>query len=325
MIEDLMAGSRLRWYVTTGVIAAGLLAILALVFLLEGPPVELLKWANLRGPLLPVSIVLYVLIIYPLMARFRARAIESLGPLVAADPGFGRAIADGFSSPRRRWELTSILVGVAVWTALSQPWRWALTPLGVYAAGADVLMFGLLGFLVFEGMDGTIRLSRMTRQHVRLDVFALSRLKPVAHWSLAISMAFVGGISISIAFQNLDTLRQWQTAAFYVLLVSVALIIFFLSMWSTHVAIVRAKQSELAVAASNAESSFRQLRLTSGQQSAPQNEPVYAAVTAWAAYERKLKEVPEWPYSANIARRLAASVLLPGVVYLLKLLLGWRV
>ena len=186
-------------------------------------------------------------------------------------------------------------------------------------------MFGALGFLVFDGLDGTLRVSRMTRRHLKLDVFAVSKLLPLANWSLAVSMAFVGGISISTALRDLNNLRHWQTAAFYVCLISVALIIFFLSLWGTHAAIVRAKRAELAVAERNLESAFRELRLTSGQASTSQGGTVYSTATAWAAYERKVREAPEWPYGAHVVRRLAASVVLPSAVYLLKLLFGLRV
>jgi hypothetical protein len=322
LLEVMMAGIRLPWYLATGVIAVCLLVLLGSCFLLEQPSINYVTWANLRGPLLPLAVILYVLTIYPPMRKLKAGAVSSLVPLVEA--GSRGAVSDAFSSPRKRSELISVLAGLLVWAVLSQPWQWVRSPLAVYAAALDALMFGILGFVVLDGLDGTLRVSRMTRRHLRLDILDVSRLVPVANWSLAISMAFVGGISISIAFQDLGNLRHWQTLIFYAALISVALVVFFFSMWSTHGAIVRAKRAELSVVEENLSLAIRELRLTSRQGTAPENGSVYSGVTAWSAYERKLQEVPEWPYGAHAVRRLAASVLVPSAVYLLKLLLGWR-
>jgi len=324
LLEVMMAGIRLPWYFATGVVAACLLILLALTFFLEQASIEDVTWANLRGPLLPLAVILYVLAIYPPMRKLKEGAVSSLLPLVEANRSARDAVSDAFSSPRKRSELISVVAGLLVWTALSQPWQWVRSPLAVYAAAVDALMFGILGFVVLDGLDGTLRVSRMTRRHLKLDILDVNKLVPVTNWSLAISMAFVGGISISIAFQDLGNLRHWQTFIFYAALISVALVIFFFSMWSTHGAIVRAKRAELSIAEENLSLAFKELRLTSGQGTTTENGPVYSGVTAWAAYERKLQEVPDWPYGAHAVRRLAASVLVPSAVYLLKLLLGWR-
>jgi len=51
-------------------------------------------------------------------------------------------------------------------------------------------------------------------------------------------------------------------------------------------------------------------------------EELSSTITAWVNYERRIKEAPEWPYNAGIIRRLMASVLVPAIVYLIKILSG---
>ncbi len=324
LLESLVNSTRLPWYGATAIVGGSLLILLALCFFLEAISINDVTWANLRGPLLPVAIIEYVLAIYPLLKKFKEAAVASLMQTAEMDGDSGTMVSHAFSSPRTRWELTSVVVGLVVFAIISQPWLWVRSPLSAYAAVADAIMFGILGFLVFDGLDGTLRVSRMTHQHLKLDVFEADRLVPVANWSLAISMAFIGGITISIAFQSLDNLRHWQTFTFYAALLSVALSIFFLSMWSTHAAIVRVKREELFAAEDNLNLAFRELRRSGGWGQVPENGSVYSKVNAWASYERRLREVREWPYRADALRRLTVSVLAPSLVYLLKLLLGWR-
>jgi hypothetical protein len=181
-------------------------------------------------------------------------------------------------------------------------------------------MFALLGWLAFSGLESSRRISRLARRQLKIDIFATGKLVPVANWSLGVSLAFVGGISISLIFQPLDSLRNWQVAVFYACLILVAVVVFFLSMWSTHAAILRAKQSELALARMNLDLAFGDMKEKASAGNAQAKESAYAAVSAWSAYERRVREAPEWPYNALVARRLAASVLVPGVVYLLKFL-----
>jgi type III secretory pathway component EscS len=322
LLETILTGLRLPWYAGSGIISAALLLLLLLAAYLEGPIPEMLSWNNLRGPLLPLAIVSYVLFVHRLMERLRERAISSLIPLLDGDPGSRRAVAKGLFVPRRRWELISALAGIVCWTALSQPWRWVVSPLGFYAAGIDLLMFAILGLLVFNGLGGTVRITGMVRRHTRVDVLAANALVPVAHWSLGVSLAFLGGLSISIAFQNLENLRQWQTVAFYAALVLVAVIVFFVSTWGAHTVMVRAKRTELSVVRRDLDLGFRELRERGNAIGPGSREAVHAQIAAWAAYEHRIQSVPEWPYGARIARRLAASVFMPGVVYLLKLLFG---
>lgn len=53
-------------------------------------------------------------------------------------------------------------------------------------------------------------------------------------------------------------------------------------------------------------------------------ERIYSAVVTWGIYEKQVQEIIEWPYNAGIIRRLAVTILSPGIIYLIKILFGSR-
>jgi len=322
LLEYIVAWTRLPWYVVTGIIAAIFIILLLLTAYLDGPLSERLDWEHLRGPLIPPAVIIYVLVIYPAMVKFRDRAIDSLAHMIPDDSDNSRTVVANLFSSRKRWELTSILVGIGCGFFFTQPWRWVDRPLAAYAASTDIIMFGILGLLVFDSMVSTLRISQLSRRHIKVDIFATRRLIPVANWSLGIALAFVGGISISIAFQPIDNLLQEMNIILYGSLILVAIVVFFLSMWSTRTAIVRAKRAELIIIRNKLDLDFRELRDKGNRTTKQAIGTVSSTIAAWAAYEQRVQQVSEWPYDARIVRRLAASALIPGIVYLLKLLFG---
>jgi len=51
-------------------------------------------------------------------------------------------------------------------------------------------------------------------------------------------------------------------------------------------------------------------------------EKLSSRITALATYKREVQEAPTWPFNAVIIRRLLASIVVPAVVYLIKILAG---
>jgi len=51
-------------------------------------------------------------------------------------------------------------------------------------------------------------------------------------------------------------------------------------------------------------------------------ERLSSAISSWVTYQRLAKEAPTWPFNAGIIRRLAASIFIPAIVYLIKILAG---
>jgi len=51
-------------------------------------------------------------------------------------------------------------------------------------------------------------------------------------------------------------------------------------------------------------------------------EKLSSNITTLATYKREVQEAPTWPFNAAIIRRLLASIVVPAVVYLIKIIAG---
>jgi len=327
LLQALMRQSRLPWYGTTAVIAAVLILFLILAAYLDGilgALSELWFWQELLDS--PVLII-YVLVVYPFMWRLWERAVRAFQPLMPADDSPKRPAGEA-PPPNRRWEWVAIFIGAAFFLLLSQPWKWGWVTgeiwLHVYEIITFPLLFGLLAWLVYSGLSGTRYIARLGRQALNLDIFEPGVLAPVAHWSLGTSLAFIGGISLSLVFQTWESLRMWEDITIYAVLLGATVLLFFMSMWSTHKAMARAKKRELGLAQKHLTAAYRELKERVNQNQMKGVEKLYATLTAWSTYERQSKEAPTWPFNASIIRRLAVSGLLPGLIYLIRFLFGSR-
>lgn len=316
LLEDLITRSRLPWRWITVIVAVVLLLLIILMTYLDGAFSNLADWEFWRRFLGPPVIITYILLIYPFMQRLEERAVQAFQTLLPPEEDEKTPI---ITAPNRRWEWTAVFLGVIFWLGLERPWLWIDQWLDVYASVTTLLMFVLLGWLIYNGISGTRRLNMLSRRHLNIDIFNTG-LVPIARYSMGITFAFIGGISLSLVFQSIESLLEWQSITIYSILVCVTVLLFFLSMWSTHNVMLGAKKRELAIVETQLEEATRELRETVGQDRAEGIDRLYSAVAAWGIYERRVQEAPEWPYNASILRRFSISVLIPGIVYLIKIL-----
>jgi hypothetical protein len=256
------------------------------------------------------------------MQRLWNRAVQSL-QLLLPEKQRGKIIND-ITSYNRRNEWLALFLGAVFAVALSQPWSWIRGWLETYTLVTTILMFCLLGWLIYNGSISTYRIAQINHQQLELDIFNVGRLLPVAHWSLGISFAFIGGITISVLFQPWENLLTVQNLIIYSILICVTIILFFMSMWSTHQAMVGAKKRELVMVQKHLADARSKLKEQTTKGIVDGIDKMYSAVAAWGIYERQIIETREWPYNAGIIRRLVVSVLFPSLVYLAKILFGLR-
>jgi len=325
LLEDLVRSLRLPWYVAAALVVLLLLGSLVLLAYVDGIFSSPFEWKFWRIALQSPAIIIYIVLAYPLIQRLWDRAILSLEPLLGVDPGSRKDMMGRLCTVSRRSEWLALILGALFWLLLSQPWSWVENWLDAYEVGTGMAMFGLLGWLINGAASDTRGLTRLNRLYVRPDIYSPGLMTPVAHWSLGISMAFVGGITISVAFQPWENLAEWRTVAIYAVLLCVTVVLFFASLWSTHDAMARAKRAELSVAREHLEAALRQLRESTVRGATEGLEKLHWAVAAWGTYERRVSEAQEWPYNANLLLRLGASALFPAGVYLLKALFGVRI
>ncbi|UCB42827.1 MAG: hypothetical protein JSV77_10330 [Dehalococcoidales bacterium] len=316
LLEELIKRSRLPWRWAIIIVAVVWLLFLILVTYLDGAFSSLSEWEFWRIFLGSPVIIIYILIVYPFMQRLGERAVQAFQSLLPIEDD---EAAVATPAPNRRWEWTAIFLGLAFWLGLERPWLWVDQWLDFYASVTTLSMFVLLSWLIYNGLSGTRFINKLSRQHLKIEIFD-TELVPVARYSMGITFAFIGGISLSLIFQSIESLLAWQSIVTYSILVSVTVLLFFLSMWSTHNIMAGAKKRELDLAQIHLEEATRELREAAVEGRSEGIDRLYSAVAAWGIYERRVREAPEWPYNASILRRLSVSVLIPGIVYLIKIL-----
>lgn len=310
---------RLPWYGVTAIVGGVLLLLLVLVAYLEGYFTDGIDWSFWRAGLQSVIIV-YILLIFPFIQRLWERALQSLRLLVPQPEQ--AEIMDHITRYNRCWEWTALFLGAVFFMAINQPWNWIKVWADSYTIIINMIMFGLLGLLIYSGLSGTIRLARLNRQYLKLDIFDTGLLVPVARWSLSVSFAFVGGISLSVLFQPFENLQSVDNIITYSILVCVTVLLFFTSMWSTHNAMALAKKRELTIVRENLGDARQKLRQQAKEDITSSTDKLYSVIAVWGIYERQVREAPTWPFNAGILGRLIASALAPAIIYIIKIFSG---
>jgi MFS family permease len=321
LIELIIKKTHLRWYTATGILALLLLSGLIISAFTEKTSFLQLGWnfwrVGLQGPI----IIIYIFSIFPILRRIGNNAINSIVPLVNEGREELDKLASKYNSNSRLGELMSISIGILFILLLSQPWSGKFDFTALFLFSTQIILFGLLALLIYYGFHNSRYLIQINKK-LDLDIFNLDSLAPIARWSLSISLAFIGGIVISIGFQTIDNLVQWQIIMTYSILVISTVAMFFISLWSTHVAIANVKRRELAFVQNKLSQACRKMTQQSEKDRSESERALQYEVAAWGIYERRIREAKEWPYNAAIIGRLVLSIVSPGVVYVLKLLTG---
>ncbi|MGD9143104.1 MAG: hypothetical protein PVG61_04585 [Dehalococcoidia bacterium] len=326
LLQAVVKSTHLPWYWFAVLVTSALLLFLIIATLLDGEADSFNQWDFWRQFLGAPLLVGYIFLIFPYMQKLSNMAINTFIELQInrdADP------TESVFLPRRRWEWTAFTIGAAFWVLIQVPWRWEWGEEGwwlyLYALITFAILFGLLGWLIYYSFAESGHINKLSRRKLNINIFDTAALTPVARSSLGTSFAFIGGISISLFFQTVDSLLTWTNITIYSVLVLATLLIFFLSIWSTHRTMADAKHEELSLVRRRLEECIRQLRNLALTEQSENNDQLNTAVAAWGTYESRVREVREWPFNADILRRLGASILVPGAVYLIKVLIGTRI
>jgi hypothetical protein len=302
LLERFVKFVRIPWSWAISIITIIFLLLLILVAFVNGYFDDGIDWGFWRSGLEPVIIV-YILVIFPFIQKLWERALRSL-KLLLPQP----ELINGINTYKRSREWMSLFLGAVFYVALSQPWNSIKHWTDLYTALSGIIMFGLLGLLIYSGLTGTIRLARLNRQHLNIDIFDTKLLIPVAQWSLSVSLAFVGGITISILFQPFENLQSVYSIIIYSILICVTVSLFFLSIWSTHDTMAMAKKNELNMVRNNLNNARNELK----------------QCAVWGMYEKQVLEIPAWPFNAGVLGRLIASAIVPAIIYIIKIVFGLR-
>jgi hypothetical protein len=267
---------------------------------------------------LNLAILVYILAVHPFMHKRWVRAMQSLQALA---PHTERAASPAVAGVHRG-EWVAMLLGAFAGLAVarhgvaSEAWMW------VYSEAVSALMFALLGAAIYGSVMRSRQLAAYLHSGVELKVFDGHLLTPFAQWGQSLSLVFVGGISLSLLFQSYQSLRSVESLIIYGCLIVVAMTLFFMSMWTVHVALAKAQSKELARVRSELIVVREALVRERDTTPAVAVQDAYLPAVILGMYERQVLDASTWPFNPAIVGRVFASVGAPLAVYLLKLAFG---
>lgn len=326
LIEELAERTGLSWPKLTLVVV--LVMILALVgaAYLDGVLARPLSSDFWRITLGSPAIIAYALLLQPSYKRWRDNAIKAFRPLVPVnDDPFQRSLA-GASLFNRRREWLAAAVGAGAWLVISQPWdrsgvAWTWSPVGqslwltfvgLFTTG---LVYVFMGYFIYSALSGTRLFAELHGGSLQVNIFELESLEPIARWSLTIALYFIGGITLSLISLPTFSIGIANVIG-YIPATLAPVIVFFLNMQTVHVAMVEAKERELKmIRAKMVEASHA---LQGSAVKSKEAQSLLASIKAWEDHQKRVKALPEWPYTGEIRRNLVLSSLLPGAVGIAK-------
>ena len=296
------------------VLALALILLLALAaYAQSGQRVAGGLWMLALDPV----ILVYILVVHPFMHRRWERAMHSLETLSPHATS-----ADRPKPTSRSGEWIAVLLGALVGLAVARRVPGAEGWLRLYSEATSALMFALLAAAIYGSVARSRHLAARSRAGLELNVFDGHLLTPFAQWGQSLSLVFVGGISLSLLFQSSESLRSMEGVTVYGSLVIVALTLFFMSMWTIHVALANAQDRELARVRRDLGAAREALRRHRDCGSAGIVQDTYLPVVILGVYEQQVLDASTWPFNPTIVGRVFASAGAPLGVYLLKLAFG---
>ncbi|MGD2145425.1 MAG: hypothetical protein PVH41_01880 [Anaerolineae bacterium] len=321
LLEALVARSGLPW---RGIaIAAGLVLLLLSVVaayldgLLTGPISGGYRYLLMAPVLVP-----YLLLTQPPLRRLREAAIDAFRSLVPFDDErYDRTLAEAPMFNRLR-EWVALGIGAAASPLLTRA-AWPFFPLWTkaYVILAGAVLFGLLGWSLYSTLAGTRLFSEARTRPEGVNVFELAFLEPIGRWSLGVALSYVGGITLTLLFLP-PPARTVETVVMFGLCLLAPVLVFFVNMMSARRIVVRAKRQEMTMVHDGLRAASHAMKAQAAQGDPQEMSVLLGQFTAWVAVEQRVKQVPEWPYTASIRQGLALSLLLPVVIGALQGLLA---
>ena len=310
---------RLTWARAT--LWTAVVLVLGLAFALWAEGISLAEFyasGSWRILLLAPAEVLYFMLISQIQARTRLEEVKAIRPLVRLDDAEFQAMLATDPSLNLRNEWLAVALGFALGVAMrlvgldpSDPW------LNAYAVLTAGMMWALISLAVYIGLASPPTVSLAEKRGLRLDLFDLSFIQPVARQSLVTVFSFIGGITIPLFLVPLQALLHPVNLFLYFAIVAMAVWVFFQSMKGTHHVLAAAKRREIGYVRRRLAATYQQL-----QACAEDSEGAHALTAdlrAWLALEQRLLSVPEWPVDLRTLRNLAISILVPIISVLARL------
>ena len=108
-------------------------------------------------------------------------------PLLSLEDDVFNKVAENISKLSRRWEWTAIFLGISVFMGeILQPWNldWASGYfwLTVYFVITATIVYGLMGWIIYDTLVGIVRVSRLSHQDPKLDILNTEMMTILHHF-----------------------------------------------------------------------------------------------------------------------------------------------
>jgi hypothetical protein len=299
-----------------GITVCSVLLLLPIIAIsLDGAWDVVIPYGQLRPLLVAPVVIIYILVVSQLIAKNDANMVQAFRPLVMLDEErFGQLVREG-SRVSRVGEGLALVFGLLFGLGLSLSWLQDTTTfwLGLYILISQGLMHSLLMWVIYSSIAGARLIALLHRQPMKIDILDIRPFEPIGRYSLALSLVFVGGITLGAIFGlNVDYIFAWQTWTFYLPFLAVPVIVFFLNMRDTHRLLATEKRRQLQIVRQK----IRQVGQVLQQKLAQDEALGESAIefNALVAYETRLQAAPTWPYNTAMLRALFFTLLLPLLV-----------
>ena len=311
LFDRWIARPRRPW--PTALVAVALFAALPVASALDGTLERFLTTDAWRLWLFP-TVIAYILAVAPLMGRIDRAVQASFRAILEIPQEETERLFQTAGVPRPTGEMRAVAVGallgyLSLWgTGNAVPDGW----LEIVGIAEAVLMYAMLAWVIYLSLIGSRLMRVLHRQPLRVDPFDVTPFEAIGRQGLVLALVFVGGITLSILFVGFRS-ENVRLAAFWLSYFPptlVPIVIFFLIMQPTHRVLSAAKKRELEAVRRHIVASCRALaqRIESGQETPALSQQVLAL----SAYERRLEQMPTWPYNTSMLRTLFFSVLVPA-------------
>jgi len=267
-----------------------------------------------RSLLAAPTVIAYVLLLGPVMAPLESAVVRSLRPILLVQGEELERIVQRAATVSPWHEMAAIAGGLFFGVLIigRSPGPGEAWPMyAVMATG--YAMLGLLGWAGFLSIAGTRVISTLLRLPMQVDPLDRKPFEAIGRQSLALALAFVGGITIGLVLGGYGS-AALSNPRFWLLFLPLSLLpvlVFYLNMRPTHRVLSAARERALDQVQRQLRRSFPSL-LERMQKGEPTGNLPWE-VNALVAYEKELEDASTWPYNPAILRTLVVSVLVPTV------------
>lgn len=183
----------------------------------------------------------------------------------------------------------------------------------------NFILFAVLGCILFMVFIAARRVTKLVQQTNITNILDPTPFRPVAKWSLAVSLSIIGGIVINLIFLN----DEWLgiNTIFYIVFLIFAAMVFFIGMWSTHQIMLENKQREINKTSEKLVALHGEALLCVEKRQLKQADILLDICSKLRAHQHMLERVSEWPFTSDNIGSLVFSISAPVLISLLKSLI----